>query len=229
MPRQYRAINARQTGFTLLELMVAGTVSLLLFAVMWQMLNNTVFLTETMFSRVTMNQEARAAFRMITYGAAVDVDASGDLVDAEIIAGIHGSASVLAGSATAPILARQTSIGRVDQRLHLVNLATNQSVLGYSIQVTIDCTAAGEPHPECINAATDLDVNGVLSANPALASTATFVSASVDRCGGNNQNAVVVDLDFTNPVLATKDDDYAASEYSNRYRFIAVNHVDCIQ
>lgn len=219
--------RSRQHGFTLVELLVAGSVAVLLFAVMYQLLRNTADLADSMFGRVQMNSEARAAFQLIAEGGGVDLNASGTLSDAEVVAGIHGSVSFLTGSATSPVIARQSSINRTRQRIELANLANSATLFTNQVSVVVACTAAGDPHPDCLGAG-DLSVNGMLSSDPTIVVINTLATG---LCGGYLNYVASVRMTFTDAAFATRaerEGNFLTSDYQSSYRTFAQSLVDCM-
>ena len=79
----------KQRGFTLIELMVAGALSLMLSLVLFQVLIEAARMAETMVTRVVLNQAARETFELLAFGGKHDFAGDG-VGSGDRIPGYHG-------------------------------------------------------------------------------------------------------------------------------------------
>lgn len=178
----------RQQGFTLIELMVAGTISLILMVAIGGVLSDSLRTAAALNSQVAINRHAREIFEILSFGgsnpnANATVTATVKL-PFKYVFGLRGRDPRLtatdawkmpaAASSQSPYLAR-SSDGAT--RLYRFGLGRDGSVpwgnptdalLAEQIQeMTVTCTEANQPVQGCA-VATSVTMQGFLRSEPTL-------------------------------------------------------------
>jgi len=144
--------SCSQSGFTLIEVMVAAAVGLLLLTSVVGLIYQVVAMGETMRAQIVFNQEAREMFRIIANGG---IGSGGTAV-----AGLRGRVKGSLGGANL----------RSNYQLMVAN-GSNMILSSLLPNTTVKCRGTGDPLAECTGTE-NLVVNGYLAANPALTAPA---------------------------------------------------------
>ncbi|MBF0195745.1 MAG: prepilin-type N-terminal cleavage/methylation domain-containing protein [Magnetococcales bacterium] len=185
--------KSRESGFTIIELLVAGTLFLLLSLALLQIMLHGEKITETMISQTIKNSQARELFDLLAFGVS---DASG----------YHGSEN------TDPILVVTnpdvaTSQFPTNLRLKLGSSDYETQSLG-NTEFEINCTSVNDRLKSCDSIGKVVNVGGYID---------SFNQNSVRQV-----NARTFEIDFTiiDPHMVPRDDKealYTKSEYSESY------------
>lgn len=161
--------HRRISGFTLPELMIAGSTASFLLLVMWELLLQGTEIAAENEARARMNDQARQAMVMLTYGGTAPDNANGDdgtgLVPGVKTAGQNPSGAL-----------------REDGRLR---------VGGNSLAVISDegpetetvCLLVGDPLPECLLPGQVITHKGWFASDPSLTSVLRTVENSTTEIG----------------------------------------------
>lgn len=174
-----------QQGFTLIELMVAGTISLILLAAIGGVLSDSLRTAAALNSQVAINRHAREIFEILAFGGSnenANTTASGSILPFNYVFGLRGR-NPTGGSdmftmpkkgSQSPFLARSADGGT---RLYRFGLGRDGSVpLGNPVdallaeqiqEVTIPCTGTDLPVQGCA-VATSVTMQGYLRSEPTL-------------------------------------------------------------
>lgn len=157
----------RESGYTLVELMVSLTLSAILVIIVFQMVVQAQDMADTMWQRIRFNQEARQVFELTANGAFVDFPPLGTLnaaVPEERISGIRGGNDLNFPIANQINYRNIYWNGTADSQA-TVALATNFNRLrlmdgrapagpwaSSSAFMKLQCTGANTPHAQCTGA-----------------------------------------------------------------------------
>lgn len=195
--------HTRETGFTLIELMLASTLGLVLLIVALGILYDSANITDVLRSRASLNAAARESFDLL-----LDGGKSGT----EDIVGLRG----LNATAVPPAANLQVA-GGFRVRL-LTNGATVPLVGPQTTTSTITCVAAGDPIPAC-GAAGALAVNGYLAGEPVLNESRIITD------GGGAKRTRELELTLFSPYLLARPD-VTAQRAIEKYRTIFTLNLD---
>ncbi len=188
-----RSRRDTQRGFTLIELMVAGTISLILLAAIGGVLSDSLRTAAALNSQVAINRHAREIFEILAFGGSNDsanAEASTTIpLPFKYVFGLRGRNPTNLGTdlfkmpevenSQSPYLARDLDGGK---RLYRFGLGRDGKVpqgnpldalLAEQIQeVTVPCTGTDLPVQGCV-VATSVTMQGYLRSEPTL-----FLSAA---------------------------------------------------
>lgn len=228
--------HSRQAGLTLVELMVAMTLSTILAVVVFQMLMQAQAMAELMIQRVRFNQEARQLFDLAANGGFADFDGDntinalypderipglrgGNTLDDTVASGFHyrgyqwnSATEELVNVLGDTVLNR---FGLYGNRTTSLSSANIQS----STHKKLQCTAIGAPNPDCPGASEEnmgMVFNGRVDPTPTIRNPVIKENASTDKVA--NVNFQFVDPD-TLQESALYDPD-PATEPTKRFRRI---------
>jgi hypothetical protein len=198
-------VNKRESGFTIVELLVAGTLFLLLSLALMQIMLHAEKMTEVMITQTIKNSQARALFDLLAYGG-VDPDATNTPVP-----GYHGS-----------VIAAEPSIIPSNLQLTLGGKLTTQQTLVGVNGLSITCTAVGDRLKSCLSISPPvITVNGFIDEfNPVITERQT---------SGQSGRTVEVDFTVIDPHKVPRDNQettYTQDEYSEKFWTIFTMNVD---
>ncbi len=199
-----RVVKARQGGFTVIELMVAGFTGALLLSVIMAIMFETLAMAESIYGQLRMNQEGRAMFTILANGGR-GVDGSNNQ---QTVQGVRGTLqATLTGSnyRSGYQLQLSETVGGTAYSI------TSQS-LGAGLSVA--CTAVGTPVSGCTGngaPSAGITVTGYLSQDP----TVTMLDDTIDSSLDNR--LAMFSLSLVDPVVYNRNkmvaDDYSMSFY----------------
>lgn len=210
-----------QSGFTLIEVMVASVTGLFIIAVSLTFLNQAAHMAQIMDTRMRLNSQARDFTRLL-------VDGGGNLNNVRL-AGLRGSAEV-SGAPTVTLAPSGNTLAPNGQRYQLSGADTGAGSIGNTsfnsdeLDVNINCTAANTPHQDCVAAGT-LTVTGYLNGSP----TITAAGPAVARhCATGNRNSLAqIDWDLIDPSRLQRENEFIAEETSAHFSTLVGLLVDC--
>ncbi|MEO5369652.1 MAG: prepilin-type N-terminal cleavage/methylation domain-containing protein [Magnetococcus sp. DMHC-1] len=202
--------SKHQAGFTLPELMMVGSLSLLLMLALFQIVSDAQHMSEIINGRITLNQTAREIFDMLMDGG---VRAEGaDAVEADRIEGYHGRHDDPFAIA-APQLTRPAFRLRFARA---VPAADADSLFSRSYPaLAIGCTAAQSPLSSCIGVA-NLNVDGYID---------NFASNGIRTVNGNRELTFTV-INPPHVPRANGAGRFTAQEYSDTFWTVFTLNVD---
>lgn len=197
-------ISSRQTGFTIIELMIAGTLTLLLSLTLLKILLLSQHMADIMITQTTLNAEARAVFELLGEGG---IKANGDPgLSSDRIPGYHGRR-------TDPF---STTLTHSNFQLHLGTLST-QAATPAEI---INCKGANDRVQSCTASSTTVTLGGAVD---------TFQSISNVRTLTANPSTTEVQFTIINPYRVPKDTQtpqFTQDEYSSTFWTIFNRNVE---
>ncbi|KAA0571165.1 prepilin-type N-terminal cleavage/methylation domain-containing protein [Azospirillum sp. Sh1] len=181
-----------QRGFTLIELMVAGTISLILLAAIGGVLSDSLRTAAALNSQVAINRHAREIFEILAFGGSnenANTTASGSVLPFNYVFGLRGRNPTIivadpfkmpkVENSQNPFLSRSADGGT---RLYRFGLGRDGSVpLGNPVdaqlaeqiqEVTVPCTGTDLPVQGCA-VATSATMQGYLRSDPTLSTSAS--------------------------------------------------------
>ena len=186
-------MRRRQAGFTLLELMMASTASLLIMIPAFAILLRTVSAYAEMQSELALNRELRQAFDLIGNGARLRTNGNDATPNAY---GIRGRKSPPSGS--------------LRTNYTLQYQSNNLTVTGDSLaSMSVTCTAVATPLADCSSAAQAKTVAGWIGNDVALNVTSRSVAS----------RTVEVPISITDPFEAQRMTNPAAATETYRTVF----------
>lgn len=218
---------AAGAGFTYVELMVALAVGLLIMAVVYEMLLQAGQLSSVSDTRTELNSASREIVELIVDGGIVDVSPKNTIDDNDVFEGLHGAANIdVDGSGNVDLEPSELgmTITREGQRLEITD--GSDSVLSGAKDVTIDCPAAGVPHPDCT--AGDTGLNGFLAEPPVVE---VEIQTPTSRCGAlltrNDAAAVSVSMSLLEPRALFRFEEFNSADYTFNIETSASLNLDC--
>ena len=191
----------RQRGFTLIELMMASTVTFLLAIVCVSLIQQSADLRAGAEARLELNAQARQTFGLLGDGGAVALGSAGT-DGSRSIYGLRQSYSAPAGTS-------------LRQNYRLTLPSNGLQAEGDSLPtVTVTCKGVADPLPDCTAVGQQKTVAGWLGADPGLDTSRTVRNAVM----GNRATTVETSATLTHPYRALKS--RRPAEATDRYRNI---------
>lgn len=159
----------RQTGFTLPELTIAGAIASFLLLVTWELLLQGAETRAEVEARSRIDAQAREAYSIIRLGG---VAANGAL-------GNDGT-GVVQGLRTGE--AGDTAFTRAQSRLTATGNGLSMTN-SRTTTMTIECSGAGAPLPDCASASDTVIVNGWLADAPTVDGTVRSAAGITSETG----------------------------------------------
>ncbi|WP_434620428.1 PulJ/GspJ family protein [Azospirillum sp. B2RO_4] len=175
-----------QRGFTLIELMVAGTISLILLAAIGGVLSDSLRTAAALNSQVAINRHAREIFEILAFGGSNE-NANTTPLPFNYVFGLRGRNptggsdmfAMPAASSPSPLLARDINGSTRLYRFGLGRTGTTpqgdpiDALLAEQVQeVTVPCTGTDLPVQGCA-VATSATMQGYLRSDPTLSTSAS--------------------------------------------------------
>ncbi|MBF0332333.1 MAG: type II secretion system protein [Alphaproteobacteria bacterium] len=216
--------RGRQAGFTLIETMVAGSISIFALMVAFTFLYQSADMARLLEARVGMNGEARAVMALLGEGHQIEVAPDSRY---------YGLRGMSHDDVTAHAAGTDFAM-RADARLHLTD--TDQTADSHgshaSQPFSVTCRAAGNPLPECTGTETVI-VTGFVGAAPAITGDCADTGNGT-ACGVRESAAILrtrrVAVTITDPHLAFLSSlgrtTSAPAEVSETYRSAFTQHAD---
>lgn len=170
-----------QQGFTLIELMVAGTISLILLAAIGGVLSDSLRTAAALNSQAAINRHAREIFDILAFGGSNANANDTTPLPFKYVFGLRGRNptgsdmfAMPAATSTSPLLARNLNGGTRLYRFGLSRTGSTpqgdpiDALLAEQIQeVTVACTGTDLPVQGCA-VATSVTMQGYLRSDPTL-------------------------------------------------------------
>lgn len=228
MKRRRLPLANHGAGFTLIEVLVATSASLILFLAIFQIIVEVGHMAQIMITKVRLNQEARQVLRMTLDGGVRQLDGNGTIVNGERERGLHGRNIV------AELLDPNTNKQQLIWSVVVTELAGSPTrVIGSTRtpEFEVTCADIDDPIAVCGAGGETYDVAGLVAEWGVVDSRAVTDNFDPDGAGPLVPRNVTRELNLvvTDPgrlPLVGQERDFLISEFTERYSTVVTLHVD---